>query len=72
VTSVSSDSPAAEKRIEPGDVITEAGEKVVQAPVDVSRRVEEIKKDNKTTILLLVAKGGKQSEMRFIALKLQK
>jgi serine protease Do len=72
ITSVNSDGPAAEKRLEAGDVITEAGEKVVQAPGDVAQRVTELEKDQKNTILLLVAKGGKQGEMRFIALKLKK
>jgi serine protease Do len=72
VTSVNSDGPAAEKRIEPGDVITEAGEKTIRSPADVARRVSELEKENKNTILMLVAKGGKQGEMRFIALKLKK
>ena len=71
ITSVKTDSPAAEKRLEPGDVVTEAGEQPVQSPGDIARRVAEIEKENKNTILLLVAKGGKQGEMRFIALKVK-
>ncbi len=72
VTSVNSDGPAAEKRLEAGDVVTEAGEKAVENPGDVARRVADAEKENKNTVLLLVAKGGKQAEMRFIALKLKK
>jgi serine protease Do len=72
ITEVASEGAAAEKRLEPGDVITEAGEKEVQGAADISARIEEAQKANKNSILLLVAKGGKQAEMRFIALKLKK
>jgi serine protease Do len=71
VTEVAKEGPAADKRLEPGDVITEAGEQEVQGAADISARIEEARKANKTTLLLLVAKGGKQGEMRFIALKLK-
>jgi serine protease Do len=72
VTAVESDSPAAEKRIEAGDVITEAGEKEVTQPGDVDARVKEAEKGGKNSVLLLVSKGGKQGEMRFIAVKIKK
>jgi serine protease Do len=72
VTAIDPSGPAAEKRLEPGDVITEAGEKAVGAPGDVEARVKDAERDKKNSILLLVAKGGKQGEMRFIALKLKK
>jgi serine protease Do len=71
VTEVAADGPAADKRLEPGDVITEAGEKEVLGAADVSARIDEAKKANKNSLLLLVAKGGKASEMRFIALKIK-
>jgi serine protease Do len=71
VTEVAAGSPAADKRLEPGDVITEAGEQPVQGAADVSARIEEAKKANKNSLLLLVAKGGKAGEMRFIALKIK-
>ena len=71
VTEVAQDGPAADKRLEPGDVITEAGEQAVQGAADVSTRIEEAKKANKNSLLLLVAKGGKAGEMRFIALKVR-
>ncbi|WP_421694757.1 DegQ family serine endoprotease [Aestuariivirga sp.] len=70
VTEVAKDGPAADKRIEPGDVITEAGEQDVQGAADISARVEEAKKANKNSILLFIAKAGKSAEMRFIAVKL--
>ena len=71
ITEVAKEGPAADKRLEPGDVITEAGEQEVQGAADISARIEEARKANKTSLLLLVAKGGKQGEMRFIALKLK-
>ncbi len=72
ITEVAKEGPATDKRLEPGDVITEAGEKEVQGASDISTRIEEATKAGKSSILLLVAKGGKQGEMRFIALKLKK
>ena len=71
VTEVAQDGAAADKRLEPGDVITEAGEQEVQGAADISSRIEEAKKAGKNSILLLIAKGGKAGEMRFIALKLK-
>jgi len=71
ITEVAKDGAAADKRLEPGDVITEAGEQEVQGAADISARVEEARKSGKNSILLLIAKGGKSGEMRFIALKLK-
>lgn len=71
ITEVAADGAAAEKRLEPGDVITEAGEQDVVGAADVVARVEEARKANKNSVLFLVSKGGKQAEMRFIALKLK-
>ena len=71
ITEVANEGPAADKRLQPGDVITEAGEQEVQGAADISARVEAARKSNKNSILLLVAKGGKAGDMRFIALKLK-
>jgi serine protease Do len=71
ITEVAKDGAAADKRLEPGDVITEAGEQEVQGAADISARIEEARKANKNSLLLLVAKGGKAGEMRFIALKIK-
>jgi serine protease Do len=72
VTAVSPESTAADKRLEPGDVITEAGEKQVATAADVAKAVADAEKIGKNSVLMLVSKGGKQAEMRFIALKLKK
>ncbi|MCA3554690.1 DegQ family serine endoprotease [Aestuariivirga sp.] len=71
ITEVAKDGAAADKRLEPGDVITEAGEQDVQGAADIATRVEEARKAGKNSVLLLIAKGGKPGEMRFIALKLK-
>jgi serine protease Do len=72
VTEVSKDGAAAEKGIEAGDVIMEAGGKAVATSADVSSAIESATKDNKTSVLLLISKAGKTGETRFIALKLKK
>jgi serine protease Do len=72
VTEVTPDGAAADKRLEPGDVITEAGEKAVTGAADISASIADAEKAGKSSVLLLVSKGGKQTEMRFIALKLKK
>jgi serine protease Do len=72
ISEVAPEGAATDKRLEPGDVITEAGEKEVKGAADVSAAVAEAEKAGKSSVLLLVAKGGKQGEMRFIALKIKK
>ncbi len=72
VTEVAAEGQAAEKKLAPGDVITEAGETEVKGAADISASMAEAEKAGKNSVLLLVAKGGKSSEMRFIALKLKK
>ncbi len=63
---------AAEKGLEAGDVIMEAGGKPVEAASDISKAIEEAEKAGKSSVLLLAAKGGKSAETRFIALKIKK
>jgi serine protease Do len=72
VTEVAQDGVAAEKEIAAGDVIMEAGGKPVEAAGDISKAIEEAEKAKKSSVLLLIAKGGKASETRFIALKIKK
>ncbi|MGL6183736.1 MAG: PDZ domain-containing protein, partial [Aestuariivirga sp.] len=71
VTEVAADGPAAERSLQPGDVITEAGEKEVTGAADIAERVKEAEAAKKNSVLMLVAKGGKQGEMRFIAVKIK-
>jgi serine protease Do len=72
VLSVDANSAASEKRIEAGDVITEADQRPALRPKDLSDRVKEIEERGKDSILLLVSKSAQQGESRFIGLKLKK
>jgi serine protease Do len=72
VLSVDQNSSAFEKRIEPGDVITEADQRPARLPKDISERVKDVEQRGKDSILLLVSKSAQQGEPRFIGLKLKK
>lgn len=71
VTEVASEGPAADKEIAPGDVVMEAGGKPVTAASDVSDAMAGAQKAGKSSVLLLISKGGKAGETRFIALKVK-
>jgi serine protease Do len=70
VTRVDPNSPAADKRIQPGDVVVEVGQEPVSTPADVTRRLDQLKKDGRKSALLLVSNA--QGEVRFVALSLDK
>jgi serine protease Do len=72
VTEVAADGAAAEKGLEVGDVIMEAGGKPVEVAADLSQAIADAEKAGKTSVLLLTAKTGKAAETRFIALKIKK
>ncbi|MFD2250668.1 serine protease Do [Pseudochelatococcus lubricantis] len=69
VVEVEPDSPAADKRIEPGDVITEVGKSPVTAPAEVERRLETLRKEGRRSALLLVT--GRDGDVRFVAIRLE-
>jgi serine protease Do len=69
VTRVDPNSAAADKRIQPGEVIVEVGQEPVSTPADVTRRVEALKKDGRKSALLLVA--NVQGEVRFVAVSIE-
>jgi serine protease Do len=71
VTEVDPDGPAAEKNIEPGDVITEAGERDVVSPADIETRVRELQAEGRGSILLLVRKTARDGDPSFVALRLE-
>ena len=66
VTSVKPDSPAADKQLIPGDVLVEVNQQEVKSPKDVVDKVEQARKANKKSVLLLVQRQG--SEVGFVAL----
>jgi serine protease Do len=69
VTGVDSGSDAAEKRLSAGDVIVEVAQEAVGSAADIKKRVDQLKKDGKKSVLLLVANG--EGELRFVALGVQ-
>jgi len=71
VTSVDPNSVAADKGIQVGDIIAEAGEKEISVPGDFEQRVKELKKEGRGSILLLVLKTARGGDPHFIALRLE-
>ena len=69
VRSVDPASEAAEKGIRPGDVIVKVSGRDVKKPSDVVAGVEEAKKGNRNSVLLLLRSNDQQ---RFVALTVGK
>jgi serine protease Do len=69
ITSVDASSDAADKRLSAGDVIVEVAQEAVSNGADIKKRVDQLKKDGKKSVLLLVSNGD--GELRFVALGLQ-
>ena len=69
ITSVDGTSDAAEKRLSAGEVIVEIAQEAVSNAADVKKRIDQLKKDGKKSVLLLVANAD--GELRFVALSVQ-
>ncbi len=69
ITNVDTPSDAAEKRLSAGEVIVEVAQEAVSSAADVKKRVDQLKKDGKKSILLLVSNA--EGELRFVALSVQ-
>src|SRR6202044_2315470 len=69
IANVDNASDAAEKRLSAGEVIVEVAQEAVNSAADVKKRVDQLKKDGKKSILLLVSNAD--GELRFVALSLQ-
>jgi serine protease Do len=69
ITGVDSSSPAAEKRLNAGDVVVEVAQEAVATTADLQKRIDQLKKDGRKSALLLVANA--EGELRFVALSLQ-
>jgi serine protease Do len=69
ITNVDGTSDAAEKRLSPGEVIVEVAQEAVSNAADVKKRVDQLKRDGKKSVLLLVANAD--GELRFVALSVQ-
>ncbi len=69
VTKVAPNSPAAEKQIQPGDVILEVDQKPVTTPAEIADIVAKLLQQKKKSVLLFVERQG---DPRFAALRLTK
>jgi serine protease Do len=67
VTEVDADSPAGQKNIKPGDVITEVAQQKVVSPDEVSAKLDAERKAGHKVVLLQVSRGG---ELTFIGVRL--
>ena len=60
ITKVDPDSDAADKGLQPGDVVLKIGSRIVKNPADVQSGIVEAQKGGRKSVLLLVARqsGG--------------
>ncbi len=69
ITGVEPNSPAAEKRLQPGMVISEVQQLPVTTAADLQKRIEQLKKEGKKTVVLLVQSPS--GDPSFVAIGLQ-
>ena len=69
ITNVDDTSDAADKHLGPGDVIVEVAQEAVSSAADFKKRVDQLKKDGKKSVLLMVSNAD--GELRFVALSVQ-
>ncbi|MGJ8570699.1 MAG: DegQ family serine endoprotease [Hoeflea sp.] len=68
ITAVDPGSAAADKRIEPGDVIVEIAQETVMTPQDVEERISALRQDGRRNALLMLA--GRTGELRFVTVRM--
>jgi serine protease Do len=69
ITSVDPSSSAAEKRLQPGEVLLEVNQEPVSDPADAVKKIKALKDSGKKTALLIVANG--QGDAHFVALPVE-
>ncbi len=69
ITGVDANSPAAEKRLQPGMVIAEVQQQPVTNAADLQKRLDQLKKDGKKAVVLLVV--SPDGDPNFVAITLQ-
>lgn len=69
VTKVDPNSVAADKRVQPGDVIVEINQEAVSQPVDIASKMKALKDSGRKTALLLISSAA--GEVRFVALAIE-
>ncbi len=65
ISVVEPSSPAADKRLQAGDVVVEINQEPVKQPSDAAEKLKTLKSAGKTSALLLIANA--QGEVRFVA-----
>jgi serine protease Do len=70
ITKVDPDSDAADKGLQPGDVVLRVGNRIVRTPTDFQTGVAEAKKGGRSSVLLLVAHS--QGGTGFVAIDIDK
>lgn len=68
VVSVDPESPAADRDLEPGDVIVEAAQTEIKTAAALQAKAEEVRKSGRKSLFLLVERKG---DLRFVALPLE-
>ena len=68
VNDVAKESAAAERGIQPGDVITEIAQESVATPKDVMDRIGALKEQGRKNALLMLA--SKTGELRFVTIRM--
>ncbi|MDO8877551.1 MAG: DegQ family serine endoprotease [Pseudolabrys sp.] len=69
ITGVDANSPAAEKRLQPGMVIAEVQQQPVSNAADLQKRIDQLKKDGKKAVVLLIV--SPDGDPNFVAITLQ-
>jgi serine protease Do len=67
ITEVAADSAAAEKGLQPGDIIIDVDQKPVASPDDVEARVQEARDNGQRVVTLLIERRG---DARWVALRI--
>ncbi len=70
ITKVDPDSDAADKGLQPGDVVLKIGSRTIKTPADFQSGVAEAKKGGRSSVLLLVARN--QGGTAFVAIDIEK
>jgi serine protease Do len=69
ILAIDPNSPAADKRLNPGDTIVEIAQEAVAGADDFQAKIDKLKSEGRRSALLLVASA--EGELRFVAIPLQ-
>ncbi len=72
ITAVAAGSNAAEKGVNPGDVILQVEQDKVTAPSQVQAKLAEVRREGRKNVLILVDRSGRGGQQAFIVLRVDK